>query len=243
MNLVGQNQGSMSCRRRCLDTHPIHPQYTQMIIILRALIARRLAWRYSATLMLLALPAVFAQNISAQKEVVDIRNLYSKINQEILREPNRCRRYVATPEAYEAQKWRRIDSDTEFDQKHYARASICYLQKQYLAKATIEVFSMAGDWADHREHYFYANGKLAFFFERQSTTQAYDNVNNREIPGAPYILERRLYFDQNGKLLRRLEKAYASKGQQEFPLRFIYPIDFEIYMSIDKLPSSPIPAP
>ena len=63
-----------------------------------------------------------------------------------------------------------------------------------------------------------------------------DNINNREIPSAPYILERRHYFDRKGVPLRKLDKAFASKGQQEFPVSFVYPIDFEIYKSVDELP-------
>lgn len=192
--------------------------------------------RFGAILLLLFAMELSAQNTSVQQEISDIRILYAKINREIASNTKICKRYVTTPEGYEAQKWRSVDSDADFNKKYYARSSACFLQKQSLAKVTIEVFSEAGDWADFREHFYYANGKLAFLFERQSTTQAYDKVNNIEIPGAPYILERRLYFDRNGNQLRKLEKAFASKGQQEFPAEFLYPLDFEVYMSVDQLP-------
>lgn len=172
------------------------------------------------------------------KDISAIRRLYNSINQELAgSKEESCIHFITSPDKYQKNAWHRVDSIVEYEGKHYARAKACFTKRKYLAKATFEVLSEAGDWADLREHYYYPNGNLAFFFGRQSTTQAYDTVNDREIPGAPYVLERRFYFDPNGKTLRKLEKAFSEKGKTEFPASYVYPTEFEIYMTIERLPS------
>ncbi len=191
----------------------------------------------AALLVALAMAVQGACASEGTQDISPIRRLYNSINQELAGSKEAsCTRFVTSPNDYEKNVWHRVDSSAEFEGKHFARAKVCFTKGKHLAKATFEVFSEAGDWADLREHYYYPNGRLAFFFKRQPTIQAYDTANDREIPGAPYVLERRLYFDPNGKTLRKLEKAFSEKGKTEFPASYVYPIEFEIYMTIEQLP-------
>lgn len=195
------------------------------------------ARRWAGIALILLNVILSERGIASEQRITEIQKLYSYINKQVTHDTRNCVRYVTSGEGYKQRKWSRVESDPDFNNKgYYARATACILANTYVAKVTIEVVSEAGDWSDLREHYFYKTGKLAFFFERQLTVQAYDKKNNREIPGAPYVYERRVYFDEQGVLLKEIEKAFASEGMKEFPVDFIYPLEFEIYKSADELP-------
>jgi len=74
-----------------------------------------------------------------------------------------------------------------------------------------EDFSFSGDWVIASEHYYDEEGKLFFVFWKMNTFQAEE----------PVTVEKRLYFDKQGKVVRNLVAVYKLNTQQETKASFM----------------------
>ena len=68
-----------------------------------------------------------------------------------------------------------------------------------------ENFAMSGDWFITSDYYFDTDGKLYFVFWRMNTFQAEEDVT----------VEKRLYFDSEGQLIRKLKSVFKMNTREE----------------------------
>ena len=66
-------------------------------------------------------------------------------------------------------------------------------------------YSISGDWYTSIDYYFDANNKLYFVFWRMNTFQADE----------PLTVEKRLYFNTEGKLIRNLKSIYKMNTKEK----------------------------
>jgi hypothetical protein len=71
--------------------------------------------------------------------------------------------------------------------------------------------SFSGDWIIASEHYYDEEGKLFFVFWKMNTFQAEE----------PVTVEKRLYFDKQGKVVRNLVAVYKMNTKQETKASFM----------------------
>ncbi len=66
--------------------------------------------------------------------------------------------------------------------------------------------SLSGDWSIVTDYYYDKNDKLIFIYWNATTTYSETGLSTTE---------RRLYFDENGKLIRRLEKTFDPRTKKK----------------------------
>ena len=74
-----------------------------------------------------------------------------------------------------------------------------------------EIYSFSGDWFVVSESYYGENGKLFFLFWTMNTFQAME----------PATVEKRLYFDKMGKIIRSLQDVYKMNTKQKQDISFM----------------------
>jgi hypothetical protein len=85
-----------------------------------------------------------------------------------------------------------------------------------------EDLSFSGDWIIASEHYYDEEGKLFFVFWRMNTFQAEE----------PATVEKRLYFDKQGNVVRNLVAVYKMNTKQEIKASFMdRPVSYETSFS------------
>ncbi len=65
--------------------------------------------------------------------------------------------------------------------------------------------SPSGDWADSAEHYYWPTGELFFVYWRLNTFHSLDPTLTKT---RPITIERRLYFNKKGEMIKFLETIY-----------------------------------
>ena len=70
--------------------------------------------------------------------------------------------------------------------------------------------SFAGDWVMVIYYYYDLNDKLYYIWWRMSTFQAEE----------PATVEKRLYFDENGNLIQKLQSVYKMNTEEKIDTRF-----------------------
>jgi hypothetical protein len=175
------------------------------------------------------------------EKIEEIKSLYNNINNIITTHKATEILFYTDGDGYSQGKWYKVININEKDlfNKSYFRAK-SYLYKGKIIKTIIVIDSPVGDWTNIKEYYFYNTEATAFVFEKHVTSQAHNVDTNEPLPPGPYILERRIYFDETGKELRLLEKAYISSTNKRIPVKFVRQIDFgfDVYMNVNFLPFS-----
>jgi hypothetical protein len=132
---------------------------------------------------------------------------------------------------YERQEWSRkeLKSDDKALSDKYT-----ILRKGNGAYVNREQYSFSGDWFVLSEHYYDKNGKILFVFWKMNTFQADE----------PATIEKRLYFADNGKVIRNLKEVYKLNTNQKQNASFMdhdveYSTDFKSLEFFDQLPKHP----
>jgi len=94
-----------------------------------------------------------------------------------------------------------------------------------------EQYSFSGDWSVVSEHYYGKNGKLFFVFWKMNTFQA----------DKPATIEKRLYFSENGKIIKSLKDVFKLNTKQQQNVNFMdheveYSTDFKSLAFYEQLP-------
>jgi len=89
-----------------------------------------------------------------------------------------------------------------------------------------EESSPSRDWAGFSEHYYWPTGKLFFVYCKWNTFLA-DEAST---------IERRLYFNNDGKLIRFLESVYKLGTREKIPEPNYMPFDVIYWKNIKELP-------
>src|SRR6266704_2282744 len=157
---------------------------------------------------LVALTACFIV-ANALAGVEDVRALYQEINSLVRSNVARRVSVYATGQG-EQLRWHVVAEHAAQEQSNKSdyRAQV-YLHEDRVVKAQLETNSQSGDWRFTEEYYFYKNGRTAFYFRSLVTFQGYDFEHDRELPAGPYVVEERRYYDESGKEIRHLHKAFV----------------------------------
>ncbi len=156
---------------------------------------------------------------NAVATIDEIRALYKETNNLIQRK--------AVKEIYlypgsSGRIWKRTNPATpgeDFKQSDFKAKA--YLLNSRLLKIVLETKSQSGDWSVEEEYYFYPDGRTAFYFQRLVTFQGYDTDKDRELPPGPYIVEKRVYYDRQGKEEKSLSKAFVSSTKEPIAERYV----------------------
>lgn len=108
-----------------------------------------------------------------------------------------------------------------FEKEEWSRNPIKSDEKRLAQKFTLiknkigswvykEEFSFSGDWIIASEHYYDREGKLFFVLWKMNTFQAEE----------PATIEKKLYFDKQGNVVRKLIAAYKINTTQEAKVNF-----------------------
>jgi hypothetical protein len=74
-----------------------------------------------------------------------------------------------------------------------------------------QIYSFSGDWFIVSESYYDKNGKLFFIFWSMNTFQAEE----------PATVEKRLYFDENKKMIKSLQSVYKMNTKEKIDISFM----------------------
>lgn len=173
----------------------------------------------------------------AQAGVDEIKVLYQKTNERIKKNIEKPLSLYANDKRGNIE-WRRVlsraDSDA-FDKSDF-RTHV-YLHNGKVVKAEIETTSESGDWKLTEEYYFYTNEHVAFYFQSLVTYQAFDYEHDQELPEGPYVLEKRFYYNEGGKNIRSLEKAFVQQTQKDIPVKYVRAeLPIKLYQDVKSLP-------
>lgn len=184
--------------------------------------------------------AVTQAALGSEGIIKNIRNLYSNTNKLI--SGGSVGKYLLHTGAPNNEatdlKWYRVRGKSgkhDFDKSDYK--AVVYLFKGRVVRTDIIESSFNGVFSDKAEYYFYDNGFTAFVFEKYQTLKGYDFGNDRPLPKGPYVVERRTYFDTEGKQIRALLKAYIDSSKKEIPPRYIQynALDFTYSSKLSKM--------
>jgi hypothetical protein len=141
----------------------------------------------------------------------------------------------AGKDGYEIRGWH-LAGDRQPYQRGAYEARV-FIVDRNVVKTRVVIQSLSGDWANVMEYYYYADGKLAFLFEGNTTYNGYVVKNNEKVePNGPFVVEKRSYFSQDGKRVRFLQKAYLKESGEAVPVTQIQDIDEEKYGAVCTLP-------
>lgn len=175
-------------------------------------------------------------SITFADEIKDSKILYENINR--ITQEKKSNKILCYVEDVKNNVWKRVkdaDSKQKFNQSLIKNEVFIHNKKVIKIVEIIE--SKSGDWENLREFYFRKNGKVAFVFQKIVTFQAYDYIHQETLPPGPYILEKRKYYDLNGKEIKALLKAYISTTKNQISPDFVHEIDLDEYKSIQEFPS------
>lgn len=87
---------------------------------------------------------------------------------------------------------------------------------------SVDNSSASGDWSTTADYYYNKAGRLYFIFWRMNTFYA----------EVPLTVEKRLYFDNTGRLIRELKSVYKMNTQEKVDLSFMdKPVDYKLNLS------------
>lgn len=174
-----------------------------------------------------------AANSQEKARIDEIKDLFSAwqpiIKAEIKKAPAV---YLYTwGENYENMEW--TTRELKSDQKQLSEKNSIIRNKlgSYVLR---EVYSYSGDWLVISESYYDTNGNLFFVFWKMNTFQAEE----------PATIEKRLYFNVSGKILRSLREIYKLNTKQRQNISFTdrdvdYELEFKNLAFYDYLPKIP----
>ncbi len=86
--------------------------------------------------------------------------------------------------------------------------------------------SPSGDWLIRSENYYRQNGNLFFVFWKMNTFRASE----------PATVERRIYFDEDGGVIRKLESVYKLNTKEEIKNPDFMDMEVKYWKTVDELP-------
>jgi len=93
-----------------------------------------------------------------------------------------------------------------------------YIYQKKILKIVELTYSSADDQENILEYYFYPSLNTAFVFEQHLTFNGIHEENGEEVNGL-YKVERRFYFDENGKKIRDIRKIFLIKSNETIEIK------------------------
>lgn len=106
--------------------------------------------------------------------------------------------------------WEWTTHEIKSDEKRLSERNMV-IRKKNGSFVLREIYSFSGDWFIVSESYYDENGKLFFVLWRMNTFQAEE----------PATVERHLYFDKTGKIIRSLQDVYKMNTKQKQDISFM----------------------
>ena len=111
--------------------------------------------------------------------------------------------HIYTGDNFSIDKW--VDTVDSVSDAFVGEEINIYKIKDVGSVLFIDETSPSGDWFARSEHYYWPSGKLYFVFWAMNTFNA----------EPPSTVERRIYFNKKGDVIRRLESVYKMNTRQK----------------------------
>jgi hypothetical protein len=135
-------------------------------------------------------------------------------------------------------KWTIVKDDKDklnYDKSLFKAA--VYLKKNKIVCAIIYVTAKNSKWTNRRDYYFYDNNQTAHIAEDHSTRQLISAADIDKYGKGPYMLEKRIYFLEDGRQVKDFKIAYVVDGKKMAPVAKILQIkELEYFRNSDSLP-------
>jgi hypothetical protein len=191
-----------------------------------------------AILLALLCGAARASSPSPRSQAIErIRRLYSEVNESIRLGRAKESVFFTDGTSYSERRWKEATSDAAratSERSHFL--ATVYSVRGAPAKAVFRIRSPSGDWQNTTEYYFYSNGATAFRFERHFTYLGLEGDEDKGAQSGPYVVERRRYFDYEGRIVRDVVRASVESTKREVSPTIIQQIDTESYSRASDLP-------
>ena len=112
-------------------------------------------------------------------------------------------------ENYQFNKW--FNKNQDIDSLTLAQVVSIIERKDLGYFAHVENYSFSGDWHMKIDYYFNKEEQLYFIFWKMNTFQAEE----------PLTVEKRLYFDSLGKIIRDLKNVYKMNTKKSIDINFM----------------------
>ncbi len=183
------------------------------------------------------LPVTTYASRSEEDVVRKIRDIYARTYQ--LVEKKKTEIVIIYSEAgkdgYDVKRWHLAGDKQEYESGAYEVR--VFIAEQRVIKTRVVVQSLSGDWADVIEYYYYQNGEPAFIFEGTTTYNGYVMKGNEKAePDGPFVVEKRSYLSENGKIVKYIKKAYQKQSGKTVPITQIQDVKLAEYGSVCSLP-------
>ncbi len=155
---------------------------------------------------------VFATGFAQVDSIITkIRDDYQKWQSIIDNEFDSCDKFYnyAWGENYQFDKW--TDKELDDDTLTLSEAVSIIQEKDLGFFVYVDTYSFSGDWYVATDYYYDKDEKLYFVFWRMNTFYAEE----------PLTVEKRLYFDSQGQLIRDLKSVYKMNTKEKIDIEFM----------------------
>ena len=155
---------------------------------------------------------IFATGFSQEDSIVtEIRSEFKKWQSIIDKEFDDYDKFYnyAWGENYQFDKW--FDTKIDNDSLTLSEAVSIIDKKDLGYFVYVDYYSFSGDWYIAVDYYYNKEGQLYFIFWRMNTFYAEE----------PLTVEKRLYFDNNGQLIRDLKSVYKMNTKEKIDISFM----------------------
>jgi len=152
----------------------------------------------------------------------EIKSVYQKWQPIIDKEFENCPKFYnyAWGKNYQIDKW--FSKKLDIDSLTLSEAVSIIEKKDLGYFVYVDNYSFSGDWYIAVEYYYNKDEKLCFIFWRMNTFYA----------EKPLTVEKRLYFDSNGRLIRELKSVYKMNTKEKIDISYMdKEVDYELTLN------------
>jgi hypothetical protein len=151
------------------------------------------------------------------QNILEIRKQYDRWQNFLKNEKYDTKKYfeIYSGEEYQEHEW--VDNFKKYQDKYEGIDYFITTELTLINDKKIGVMfstyetSPSGDWHVYSEHYYWPSGELFFTLWRMVTSSSIHYTDT----GEPLTIERRLYFNKKGEIIRKLESTYGSQSKKE----------------------------
>ena len=166
---------------------------------------------------------IFVNGFSQEDSIIkEIRAKFQKWQPIINKEFADCEKYYnyAWGENYQFDKW--FDNKIDNDSLTLSEAVSIIDKKDLGYFVYVDNYSFSGDWYIAVDYYYNKGGQLYFIYWRLNTFYAEE----------PLTVEKRLYFDNSGKLIQDLKSVYKMNTKEKIDIDFMdREIDYKLILT------------
>ena len=177
---------------------------------------------------ILLLALLFSDCLSGgeDKQILEIRNQFKRWQQVLTQGDVVSQKlyHVYFGDYFDEDAW--IDSSEAIGDRFVGEEVTVSRHEQLGISLKVKQTSPSGDWHITSEHYYWPSQKLFFVFWAMNTSQADE----------PVTVERRLYFNPEGEVIRRLESVYKMNSRVHVDVRSYAEQKITYWLEVDSIP-------